>query len=374
MRQGYAMEIAILGAGGFIGSHLVEHLAAGHAHHVTAVDVSSEKLAGIPGSRFTFHRGDVRRDRALTDAVIRDADLVVDLVAHANPSRYVTSPLEVFELNFLQNLEIAKACIAHGKRLVQYSSAEVYGKATGGTAYSEDESDLVFGPVQKQRWIYGTSKALLERVLFAYGVAGDLEYTIVRPFNFLGSRIDYLVPANAIGGPRVFPHFLSALLTGGPIRLVDGGHVHRAFLHIADGNAAFQSILDHPDESRNETYNVGNPNNNITVRDFARLMIEVYEELTGRPATSPVEEISGEEFYGAGYEDGDRLPPDIAKMQRLGWSPVHDLRTTVRDAMRDYLRDAGDGHHPPLVAGAGALQSTVTRGSHRSPRRGTGDG
>lgn len=347
-----SMEIAILGAGGFIGSHLVEHLAATSSHHVTGVDVSSRKLAGVPDASFTFRHGDVREDRALIDAVIRDADIVVDLIAYANPSRYVTAPLEVFDLNFLQNLEIARSCIAHGKRLVQYSSAEVYGKALGGTAFSEDESDLVFGPVQKQRWIYGSAKALLERVLYAHGIAGDLEYTIFRPFNFLGSRIDYLVPAHATGGPRVFPHFLSALLTGGPIRLVDGGHVRRAFLHIDDGSAAFQAILDNPDQSRNQIFNVGNPANNATVREFAYLMIEVYEELTGRAATSPIVEISGEAFYGRGYEDGDRLPPDISKLRCLGWSPAHDLRTTVRDAMRGYLRDVGDGYDLPQLAGA----------------------
>ena len=137
----------------------------------------------------------------------------MDLIAYANPSMYVTEPLEVFDLNFMQNLEIAKRCIAHRKRLIQYSSAEVYGKGTEGGAYAEDSSDGVFGPVHKQRWIYATAKMLLERVLYAHGVAGDLECTLIRPFNFIGSRIDYLVPANAIGGPRVFPHFISALLT-----------------------------------------------------------------------------------------------------------------------------------------------------------------
>lgn len=340
-----SMEIAIFGAGGFIGSHLVEHLVAANQHHVTAVDLSAEKLAGIPHSRFTYRRADVRRDRALLETLIRSADLVVDLVAHANPSRYVTQPIEVFELNFLQNLEIAKLCIAHGKRLVQYSSAEVYGKASAGTLFSEEQSDLVFGPVQKQRWIYGSAKALLERVLYAYGVAGDLEYTIVRPFNFLGPRIDYLVPAYALGGPRVFPHFLSALLTGGPIRLVDGGWVHRAFLHIADANAAFQLLLDRPEETRNQIFNVGNPENDTTVRALALLMIELYEELTGAPPASPLEEISGEAFYGPGYEDGNRLPPDISKLRALGWSPRYDLRTTVRDAMSEYLRDPSIARH-----------------------------
>jgi UDP-apiose/xylose synthase len=345
------MEIAILGAGGFIGSHLVEHLTADGRYHVTAVDISREKLAEFPDREYTYRQCDVQRDRAMLDEIIRGADVVVDLVAYANPSMYVTSPLAVFELNFVQNLEIAKVCIAHGKRLIQFSSAEVYGKAADGDAYSEDHTDLVVGPVHKQRWIYASAKALLERVLYAHGLAGDLEYTVVRPFNFIGSRIDYLVPANALGGPRVFPHFLSALLTGGPIRLVDGGGFHRTFLHVAEGAAAFRTILERRDESRNQAFNVGNPDNNVTMRELASLMIELYEEITGRPPASEVVEISGEEFYGPGYEDSDRLPPDISKLRSLGWSPERDLRSTVADAMRYYLHSDGrhsDGRAPPL--------------------------
>jgi UDP-apiose/xylose synthase len=263
----------------------------------------------------------------------------VDLIAYANPSIYVTDPLEVFDLNFVQNLEIAKLCIAHRKRLIQYSSAEVYGKTADGGAYVEDATDSVLGPVHKQRWIYATGKMLLERVLYAHGVAGHLEFTIIRPFNFIGSRIDYLVPANAIGGPRVFPHFISALLTGGPIRLVDGGHVRRAFMHIDDANRAFQAILDQPVAARNQIFNVGNPDNDLSIRELASLMMALYEELTGRKPTSQIVPISGEAFYGSGYEDSSRLPPDVSKMRALGWVPRHDVRTTLLDAMRYYLCD-----------------------------------
>jgi len=237
------MKIAILGAGGFIGSHLVEHLLARTEHGVVGLDVTDDKLRGITGGNFTFVRADVR-SRSQVEEVIRRADVVVDLVAYANPSIYVTSPLEVFDLNFMQNLEVARLCIRHGKRLIQYSTAEVYGKAVAGDAFSEETTDLVVGPIHRQRWIYASAKILLERVLYAHGVAGDLDYTIVRPFNFVGPRIDYLVPAHAIGGPRVFPHFMSALLTGGPIRLVDGGRVHRTFTDIHDANSAFQILLD----------------------------------------------------------------------------------------------------------------------------------
>lgn len=332
------MEILVLGAGGFIGSHLIEHLSARGEHHVVGLDLTREKLNGSINHGFEFHEADIRLVPELVDRLTEKADLVVDLIAYANPSIYVTSPLEVFDLNFVQNLRVAEACIKHGARLIQYSSAEVYGKATDGGAYNEETTDVVLGPVRKQRWIYATAKLLLDRVLYAHGVAGNLDYTIVRPFNFIGPRIDYLVPPGSLGGPRVFAHFMSALLGGGPMYLVDGGDVHRTFLHISDATTAFQTLLDQPDASRNQILNVGNPDSNVTIRELARLMLVLYEEITGRPARSRPIEISGEQFYGTGYEDSDRLPPDISKIRALGWAPTRDLETTLRDAMSYYLK------------------------------------
>lgn len=339
------MNVLLLGAGGFIGSHLVEDLLLHTDHRVVGVDCESGKLDEVAAplsadilARWLFHKANIQESKDLLHDVIRTADVVVDLIAYANPSIYVTRPLDVFELNFMQNLEIARVCIAENKWLIQYSSAEVYGKANGGP-YSEDDSDSIFGPVRKQRWIYAVGKQLLERVLYAHGDAGELCYTIVRPFNFLGSRIDYLVPSGATGGPRVFPHFMSALLTGGPIRLVDGGHARRAFLHIDDGTAAFRAMLAQPERARNQIFNVGNPDNELTMAALAQLMIELFEELTGERSCSAVEAMSGEQFYGEGYEDGDRERPDVSKMRTLGWTPKRDLRATVREAMIYYLGD-----------------------------------
>jgi len=331
------VKITILGAGGFIGSHLVEHLLARGEHQVTGLDISDEKLNGARESGLTFHLADIRSAPDLVDDLIRQSDVVFDLIAYANPSLYVTSPVEVFDLNFMQNLRIAESCIRHGSRLVQFSSAEVYGKADNGGAYHEETTDVVFGPVNKQRWIYATAKLLLDRVLYAHGIAGNLDYTIIRPFNFIGSRIDYLVPPGSMGGPRVFAHFMSALMGNGPMYLVDGGQVHRAFLHIADAMEAMQIILDRPEETRNQIFNVGNPDNNVTIRELAEMMLAVYEELTGEQAGSQLRDVSGEEFYGVGYEDSDRMVPNISKMLALGWRPRRDLWITLRDAMGYYL-------------------------------------
>jgi nucleoside-diphosphate-sugar epimerase len=332
---GTIMRILALGAGGFIGSNLVQHLLAEGKHDVIGVDISDEKLEGIEGPRFSFVEADVSAAASLIEDLIADSDVVVDLVAYANPSIYIESPLDVINLNFIENVKTVELCVKHHKRLFQYSTSEIYGKPSGD-AYVEDESDLVVGPVDRQRWVYAASKQLLERVIHAYGLRGELEYTIVRPFNFIGPRFDYLVPAGTMGGPRAFSHFMSALLTGGPIYLVDGGKQRRSFTHIDDASAAFSVLLDHP-EAKNRAFNIGNPHNDTSIRDLVQLMLRLYEELTGERPANEIVEISGEEFYGAGYEDTNRVVPDISRLRRLGWEPKHDLESTFRETMKSYL-------------------------------------
>jgi len=330
------VKLMIFGAGGFIGSNLVEHLIAEGAHEIIGVDVTADKLEGIEGPSFEFIEADITGADGLVGDLVAGCDVVVDLIAYANPSIYVESPLDVVRLNFFENMKILEAAIEHDKRLIQYSTSEVYGKRSTDSVFREDESDLIMGPINKQRWIYASAKQLLERIIYAHGLRGDLRYTMIRPFNFIGPRFDYLVPAATKGGPRVFAHFMSALLTGGPVYLVDGGHRHRCFTHIQDTNEAFSVMLE-DDRAVNEIYNVGNPDTNVSVRGLADLMMRLYEDLTGVTPANEFIDIDGEEFYGKGYEDMDRVPPDISKLRALGWEPTRDLETTFRDAMAYHL-------------------------------------
>jgi UDP-apiose/xylose synthase len=330
------MKLLVIGAGGFIGSNLIEHLIEEGEHEVVGVDVTDEKLEGISGPNFRFIAADITSPTDPVDSLVEQTDVVVDLVAYANPSLYVSNPLDVIRLNFFENVKIAESCIRHGKRLFQYSTSEVYGKLSENGTYQEDSSSLVMGPVSKQRWVYASGKQFLERIIHAHGLAGDIEYTIVRPFNFVGPRFDYLVEAGTTGGPRVFAHFMSALLTGGPMYLVDGGEQRRTFTHIKDASSAFSTLLTAP-EAINQIYNVGNPSTDISMKELAALMTEIYEELTGDTYTGEIIEIPGEEFYGEGYEDMNRVPPSIAKLQALGWNPARDLRSIFEDTIQHNL-------------------------------------
>ncbi|MGI9586153.1 MAG: bifunctional UDP-4-keto-pentose/UDP-xylose synthase [Acidimicrobiia bacterium] len=326
------MKLLIVGAGGFIGSNLIGTLIERGEHEIVGLDITNQKLEGIEGPNFKFIEADISASPELADKLVSECDVVVDLIAYANPSIYVESPLDVVRLNFFENIKIAELCMRHGKRLFQYSTSEVYGKSGRDGAYNEDTSDLIMGPTSKQRWIYASGKQYLERIIHAHGLRGDIEYTIVRPFNFVGPRFDYLVEADTLGGPRVFAHFMSALLTGGSMYLVDGGNQRRSFTHIDDASDAFTVLLDSPD-SINQIYNIGNPDTDTSIKELARYMMSVYEEITGEKPTNELVEISGEDFYGKGYEDMDRVPPDITKLKALGWTPTRDMHTTFSDAI-----------------------------------------
>ena len=201
------MNILNLGGGGFIGSHLTSRLLS-EGHTVTVVDLWTDKLTELLGHpRLTFIQQDIRNPEWDIEPFVAKADLVIDLIAYANPGLYIRMPLEVFRLNFTENLKIAEACVRLGKRLIQFSTCEVYGRTAASikhadlknpddpihATFSEDESEFILGPVCRHRWIYACAKQLLERVLHAYGLEQGFNYTIIRPFNFIGPKIDFLL-------------------------------------------------------------------------------------------------------------------------------------------------------------------------------------
>ncbi len=94
-------KILLLGAGGFIGANLTERLLADGNYDVTAIDIDSEKIEDrLNHAKLTFKQHDIRSRCDSLDNMVKDHDLVVDLVAMANPSLYVSNPVDVFDLNF----------------------------------------------------------------------------------------------------------------------------------------------------------------------------------------------------------------------------------------------------------------------------------
>jgi len=345
------MKILLLGAGGFIGANLTERLVNDGKHEITALDIEREKLDETGKSdKIRFIHFDIRENGKELEDLTVDHDLIIDLVAMANPSLYVTDPIDVFKLNFTENLKIAEYCVKHKKRIVQFSTCEVYGitaaRAFGKNSsehpmpFVEDESPLIMGPVKSHRWIYACAKQLLERVLHAYGLEEGLNYTIIRPFNFIGPRIDYL-PSEQTGNPRVFSHFMNALLYGTPMKLVDGGLNYRAYTYIDDAVDCMVRIIENRgDVCDRQIFNIGTPENEVTIKQLAESMYATFDKYFREPGDPHPEivSVSSEEFYGRGYEDCDRRIPDVTKARKLlGWTSEHDLDSVLLHTMKYFV-------------------------------------
>ena len=115
--------------------------------------------------------------------------------------------------------------------------------------FDPETSHLVYGPINKPRWIYACSKQLMDRVISGYGMEQGLNYTLFRPFNWIGPGLDSIFTTKE-GSSRVVTQFLGHIVRGEPIQLVDGGRQKRAFTDIDDGIAALMAIIEEPGRHR----------------------------------------------------------------------------------------------------------------------------
>jgi len=335
------MRVLILGVNGFIGNALTERILQTTDWHVSGLDIGSDKIAAfLEDPRFTYLEGDIAINKEWIEYQIKKCDVVLPLVAIATPSAYVKEPLAVFQLDFEENLRIVKQAVRYGKRVVFPSTSEVYGMCSDAE-FDEDSSNLVYGPIRKQRWIYSCSKQLLDRVIWAYGEQG-LAFTLFRPFNWFGPHLDD-IDSPKEGSSRVLTQFLHNILYGEPIKLVDGGTQRRSFTYISDGIDALMAILENRGgRADGGIFNIGNPANDLSIRELAELLIrEVgacpgYEE-TARKAQ--IADVTAGEYYGEGYQDILTRVPSIRRAREsLGWEPKVSMADGVRRTLAYYLK------------------------------------
>lgn len=334
-------KILILGINGFIGSHLTDRILATTDWQIIGMDMSVHNIKNhLNNTRLTFVEGDITKNTEWVEEQVKQADVVLPLVAIANPATYVQDPLRVFELDFEANLPIVRHCVRYKKRVVFPSTSEVYGMCQDA-AFDEAESNLVLGPIHKERWIYSCSKQLLDRVIYAYGAHQDLSFTLFRPFNWIGPRQDNILDA-AAGSSRVLTQFISNVIHGRDIQIVDGGAQQRSFTYIDDGISALMKIIENKnDGAKNRIFNVGNPANNFSIKELADMVVRImgsYPAFAGRANNTKIINANADTYYGSGYQDVKARVPAIENAkQYLDWAPEVTLESALRKTFDYYL-------------------------------------
>jgi len=303
----------ILGAAGFIGSHLTDRFL-GEGWRVTGVDSlitgarkNVEHLAREP--RFDLLEADICEP---LDAVAGPVDAVLDLASPASPVDYLEHPLETLHVGSRGVENALLLARRTGARFLLSSTSEVY-----GDPLEHPQRETYWGNVNPigPRSVYDEAKRFAEAMTVTYRRHFGVDTRIARIFNTYGPRM-------RLDDGRIVPTFVGQALRGEALTVNGDGTQTRSFCYVDDNVEALWRLLqgDHPGP-----VNVGNPHE-MTVMEFARAV----QRLVGKPCPI-VHQLLPE-------DDPKVRRPDITlARQVLGWEPRVDLDDGLRRTI-DWFR------------------------------------
>ncbi len=299
------LPVLVTGAGGFIGSRLVESLCARGARVRAFVRYNSRADAGLlktlPSNvleSVEIIMGDLRDEDALEKAAA-GTGLVFHLGALISIPYSYQHPVEVIQTNILGTLAVLQACRKSGARLIHTSTSEVYGTAL---RVPIDEQH----PLQGQS-PYSASKIGADKLVESYYRAFGVPAVTIRPFNTYG-------PGQS--ARAVIPTIITQALQAEEIHL-GNLEARRDFTYLDDTVAAFIKAAETPGID-GETFNLGS-GQEVSIRQLSEEILA----LTGSQARVVVDE----ERLRPEKSEVLRLLADNSKARRaLGWEPKVGLR------------------------------------------------
>lgn len=320
-------RVLVTGAGGFIGSHLVERLVEMGARARALIRYSSL------GSWGWLDKSPVKNDVEVFLGDIRDRDCLreavqgVDVVFHLAaligiPYSYHT-PLSYLRTNAEGTLNILQSSLdADVKLMVHTSTSEVYGTAR----YVPIDEDHI---LQAQS-PYAASKIAADKLAEAFHLSFDLPVAIIRPFNTYGPRQS---------ARAVIPTIITQALTGNEVRLGNVGPT-RDFNYVADTVTGFIRMAECP-TAVGEFINIGS-GKEISMEALAHTVLDllsrslpvVCEDGRVRPENSEVQ----------------RLCADNRKAREiLGWQSQYTLRDGLVRTI-EWIKSNLEKYHPSNYA------------------------
>lgn len=322
-------SVLVTGAGGFIGSHLVDRLLYEGAR-VTGVDnfISGKREnleLALGNERFSLIEEEVvewvRKLQATSDRLQADFDFIYHLASPASPPRYQEHPVETYMVNSMGTHYLLLMAQEMRARFLYSSTSEAY-----GDPLEHPQKETYFGNVNPigPRAMYDESKRFGEMACSVFAKKG-VDARMVRIFNTYGPRMD---PEDG----RVFPAFISQALAGEPITVEGDGKQTRSFCYVDDLVEYLVRAMS-VEGLAGEIINIGNPDEHAVV--------EMAEKI--RHLTQSESEIVHVE---ARIEDIARRQPDISKAkERLGFEPQvgldEGLVKTIK-AFRQNLKPSGE--------------------------------
>ena len=307
--------VMVIGAAGFVGSHLIERLLSlGHVvHGFDIADLATSRNLDAVRDHPDFHymRGDIRDAESIKAFFRPEASVLYHLASVVGVRRYMEDPLSLIDIAIIGTRHLIGLCVEHDVRILFTSTSEMYGR-NPAVPWKEDD-DRVLGPTSVDRWSYSSSKSVVEHMLYGVWRKTGLPFSTVRFFNVYGPRQTPIY---------VVSQTVQRVLNGERPDLYDGGAQTRCLTYVED---AIEGVIAAAtsDKAIGEAFNIGNSVEN-TMAEVVSMTLEA--------ADSDLEPVAVDtrDKYGAVYEDIGRRVPAVEKADKvLGWRAT----TSARDGI-----------------------------------------
>lgn len=233
----------ILGANGFIGSYLVEHLAQQPNIRVRALDRFSREPQFSMASNIEIIRADMFDDTSLRSAIV-GVDYVMHCFSATTPFVSDNNPYVDVTDNLLRSIKVFDICAAEGVEKIGFvsSGGAVYGSLSEHKIASEEDSPLPVSP-------YGINKLAIEHYLEYFKRKHGTQYVVYRVTNPYGPR--QITKHNQ----GVIPSFLKRIRNGEEIVIYGDGTTSRDYIYIEDAAAMIADTF--RQNNKYPVYNIG---------------------------------------------------------------------------------------------------------------------
>jgi dTDP-glucose 4,6-dehydratase len=303
------MKTAVVtGGAGFLGSHLTDRLLAegyrvvGVDNFITGNPANLEHLKGNPN--YSFQKHDVSNHFEVEGPV----DFIFHFASPASPIDYLELPIQTLKVGSLGTHNALGLAKAKGAGFLLASTSECY-----GDPLVHPQTEEYWGNVNPigPRGVYDEAKRFAEAMTMAYHRYHKIDTKIVRIFNTYGPRM-------RLKDGRVVPAFIGEALKNEPITIFGDGKQTRSFCYVSD---LIDGIFKLSQSDFHEPVNIGNPVE-LTIKEFAERIIR----LLGSKSTLS--------YLPLPTDDPKQRRPDITRAwQRLGWKPVIDLETGLKQTI-----------------------------------------